>query len=342
MNIREIKVLPGSEVELVGEISVEEFESYRNEAIKDVSENMKLDGFRPGKIPEKVILAKLGEEIVLEKMAYLALQKAYIEAIAQKKIKAIGRPEVSILKLAKGNPLEFKAKTAVLPEVKLPDYRDIALKIVSGPEKKEIQVEEKELNEVLDYLRKSRAEKNEKGEEILPELDDEFAKKIGKFENLEALKKILTENIKEEKTEKEHQKKRAEILDKITKESEMEIPRIMVESEKRRMKEEMKANISQMGLKWEDYLKHLNKTEEELEQGWDRDALNRAKQGLVMDEIAQKEKIEIPEDELNAETDRMVEYYSNHYKNIDREQVKAYTYNVIKNEKVFKFLEGVK
>lgn len=340
MNIKEIKALSGSEIEIAGEISVDELEIYRPEAVKQVSQNLNLDGFRPGKVPEKVILDKLGEEVVLEKMAFLALQKFYVEILQQKKINAIGRPEVAILKLAKGNPLEFKIKTAVLPEINLPDYKEIASKIFSKNE--EIKVEDKELDEVLEHLRKSRSEKNEKGEEVLPELDDEFAKKIGKFENLENLKKVLMDNLEQEKKEKEKQRKYIEILDKIADKINSEIPKIMVESEKKRMKEEMKANISQMGLRWEDYLKHLNKTEEEIEQGWDKDALRRVKCGLVIEEIAKKENIEVLEDELNSETDRLVEYYSVHYKDIDREQVKAYTYNVIKNKKVFKFLENIK
>lgn len=340
MNIKEIKMLPGSEIEITGEISVDELEIYRPEAVKQVSQNLNFDGFRAGKVPEKVILEKLGEEVILEKMAFLALQKSYVEILQQKKINAIGRPEVTILKLAKGNPLEFKAKTAVLPEINLPDYKEISSKIIS--KKEEIKAEDKELNEVLEYLRKSRVEKNEKGEEVLPELDDEFAKKIGKFENMEGLKKTLVENLKQEKEEKEKQKKRVEILDKIIDKIDAEIPKVMVESEKKRMKEEMKANISQMGLKWEDYLKHLNKTEEEIEQGWDKDALKRVKYELVLEEIAKKENIEVSEDELSAEIDHLMSHYSAHYPNIDREQVKAYTYNVIKNEKVFNFLEGEK
>ena len=61
----------------------------------------------------------------------MALNEHYPKIIEEEKIDAISRPEISITKLARKNPLGFKIKTAVLPEIKLPDYKNIAKDILS-------------------------------------------------------------------------------------------------------------------------------------------------------------------------------------------------------------------
>ena len=68
----EIKLLPNSEVEIIGEISAEIFMSGKNQAVKEFSEKVEMDGFRKGKIPEEIMIKKLGTEVVLEKMAIIA------------------------------------------------------------------------------------------------------------------------------------------------------------------------------------------------------------------------------------------------------------------------------
>ena len=71
----EIKLLPNSEVEIIGEISAEIFMSGRNLAIKEFSEKVGINGFRKGKIPEDIMIKNLGMTVVLEKMAVIALEK---------------------------------------------------------------------------------------------------------------------------------------------------------------------------------------------------------------------------------------------------------------------------
>ena len=62
----EIKLLPNSEVEIIGEISAEIFMSGRNKAVKEFSEKVEMDGFRKGKIPEDIMIKNLGMEVILE------------------------------------------------------------------------------------------------------------------------------------------------------------------------------------------------------------------------------------------------------------------------------------
>jgi len=334
----EIKKLPDSEIDIAGEISAGDFESCQEQAIKELSENIQIDGFRPGKIPEKILIEKIGEQAIMERMAEIVLQKEYFKIIEEKNIQAIGRPEIIITKIARNNPLGFKLKTAVMPEIELPDYKKIASEIMKT--KEEISVEEKEVDQTLEYLRKSRAAKNEKDEQVLPELNDEFAKGLGQFDNLDSLKKTLRQNIEQEKKSKNRERKRIKTLEKIIEQSKIEVPKIIIESEKEKLLEETKTSIVQTGLAWGNYLSQIKKSEEELRNSYEETAIKKAKFGLVLNEIAKKEKIEISEEEARKEAEKLVEYYKNFSQSIDLEKAMAYTYGILRNEKAFQFLES--
>jgi len=278
----EIKLLPNSEVEIIGEISAEIFMSGRKTAVKEFSDNAEMDGFRKGKIPEDILIKNSGMQVVLEKMAVIALEKEYPKIISEHKIRAIGRPEITLTKLAENNPLGFKVTTSVLPEITLPDYKGIAKKIM--------------------------------------------AKK---------------EEVSEENKAQEKERRRMEILEKAAEEIKQDMPKFLVEAEKDKMAEEMKRNIAQTGLKWDDYLKHIKKTEEELKKDWEKEAARRVKYGLILDQMAEQEKIEIPADELEKEAAAMIEYHKNLGQNLDKERVKNYLSGIMRNEKLFQILEAI-
>lgn len=122
----EIKKLPQSTLELRGEVPTEIFESFREVALGALGKEVKLPGFRPGHVPNDVLTREIGEHKVLERMAELALSNHYPKILAENKIDALGRPSISITKLAKGNPLGFIITTAIHPEIKLPDYLKLA------------------------------------------------------------------------------------------------------------------------------------------------------------------------------------------------------------------------
>lgn len=336
----EIKLLPNSEAEIIGEISAEIFMSGRNEAIKEFSETVEIKGFRKGKIPEKVLVSHVGSEAILEKMAVITLEKAYPKIIIEHKIRAIGRPEISITKMAENNPLGFKVKTAILPEITLPDYKDIAKKAMAT--KEDVLATDEDVNKTVESIRKSKSTKKEvdgKTEELLPELSDEFAKSLGNFENIDALKNIIRLNITEEKKSKAKEAKRMEILDKVAEKINQEMPKYLIDLEKDKMLDEMKRNITQMGIKWEDYLNHSKKTEEELKKDWEKDALKRVKYGYILDEMTEKEKIELLPEELEKEISAMIEYHKKLGQELDRERVKKYLTGIMRNEKLFQMLE---
>ena len=137
----EKKDLEKSQLEITVEMSVEEFKPYLEKGAQKVSEQVKIEGFRPGKAPLEVIKQKVGEMSVLEEAAHLAIKKN-VDQIVDDETKGrqvIGQPNVTITKLAPGNPLEYKITLTLLPEITLGAYKDLGIK----PE--EAKIEDKEL-----------------------------------------------------------------------------------------------------------------------------------------------------------------------------------------------------
>jgi len=414
----DITKLPKSEIELKIEVPAQEWQEFLDEAAKELSKEFKIEGFRPGFAPLKLVEEKIGIARILEEAAEHCVQKCYVRAILENNIEAIGQPEVSILKLAKDNPFEFKAKVAVMPEIKLPDYKKIVAKI----EKKKVSVEEREVKEALSFVQKSRAkltlklgpceigdwveieyrspqiennkriedafvlsegkmlpgfeenlagmaENQEKkfflafpkdhfskelaGKEVefqvklksvkkleLPEMTDEFAKGMGNFSDLAGLKKSLQEGIGMEKENAESQRVCQEILEKIAKNSEVEIPKVLVVREQNRMLDGLKQDISQkLGMTIEDYLAKIKKTEKEVMDSFLPEAEKRIKNSLVLKEVSKKEDIKVSEEEVKTETQKILIKYPD-LKKLDPEQLKSYTEEVLENEKTFQLLES--
>lgn len=367
----EIKKLPKSRLEISGEIPAEDFERAWQDALKEFNEKANFPGFRPGHVPQNILIEKVGERAITERAAELTLGRAYPEIINKNKIEAIGHPQITITKIARKNPLGFKAATAVLPEISLPDYHSIAKEKMT--EQEEIVVSEQEMDESIEYLRKTKSKQstvsgeqskansqrsagilgadgqpikteneNVKSDTRVPdpaELNDNFAKTVG-FNTVSELRDAIRSNILIDKETRAKETRRMAALDAISKKTGIEIPDILVESEKNKMLEELKSSILRFGLKWEDYLAHIKKTEEELLDDWNEDAQKRSRYGLVLREIADKEKLEPSEAELEEYAAQIVsrEPESERSK-IDKARLKDYAYGILRNEKVFQMLE---
>jgi trigger factor len=177
----------------------------------------------------------------------------------------------------------------------------------------------------------------------LPELNDEFAKSLGNFENLFALENNIKEGIKAEKEIKEKERKREEILEKIADLIKWDLPDNLVQAEKERLFEEFKFNFSQnSGITFDDYLKNNNKTEKEIKESLSGPAEKNIKYFLILTEISKNEKIEVSENEINQEINEILKKYSGvsfAEKKLDLEKIRHYTEDRIRNEKIFQFLE---
>ncbi len=149
----DIKILnkDKSVVELTIEVTPEELAPYREEAVKHLSEQVEVQGFRKGKAPKAMVEKKLDPAKILEETANKAIPKIYGKVVLEKKLEVIGSPKVEITKFAPGNPLVFKASVAVLPKFDLPDYKNIKV------EKKAVKVDDEQVNKLLKRLQRDHA-----------------------------------------------------------------------------------------------------------------------------------------------------------------------------------------
>lgn len=312
-----LKVTPleNSEVQITGEIALPFLLECKPEAIKHLNEHASIPGFRSGHIPEDILVKKLGEVRIWEETAEVALGKEYWNLIDEAKVKAIGRPVITITKMVPNEAIEFKINTAVEPEFTLPDYKKVAGEIAK--EKSEVEVKDEEVQQVVEELKKRN---------INPELAEG-----------EKLEDKVKENITREKEMFAKEKKRLKILEALVKETEINIPRVLVESELEKMLGQFKQDVIRTGMKWEDYIKQIDKKEADIKEEWRDKAVDRVKAELIINEIAQKEKIEPIESEVEHE----VEHMMSHYPEANPLQLRIYVFSQLRNQKVFEFLEAL-
>lgn len=186
--------LPKSEAEIDVTIPFEELEPYVKRAAVKISEETDIEGFRRGKASYDVVKKFVGEEHIYETTAELAVRGTYPEVLEkiiagahkeEKKFSPIGKPDITVTKLAPGNEMLYKVKLALLPAVELPNYKTIAEK--TQKEKKEVSATDEEVDKTLEWVRESRAEiipvmrPAQKGDEV--EIDFELRHDGVKIEN---------------------------------------------------------------------------------------------------------------------------------------------------------------
>ncbi|MFA6131343.1 MAG: trigger factor [Patescibacteria group bacterium] len=319
------KKLEGSKVEIDAEIGAEDFNLFFQQAVIEAKKDLELPGFRKGMVPEKMVIEKVGQDHLLEEAAELAIRHHWPHVIDEAGVEPIGYPAVQVTKVALGNPLGFKIVISVLESITLPDYKAIAKKIFS--KKDEIVVSDEETEKALATLKEQyKAQENNPNLKPLP-ADDE-------------LKKIITDNIRQEKEKKAADKKRVEVLQEIGKETTIALPDVLVTSELEKMEQELKASLTDMGLDWEHYLGHIKKTEEDLKKDWKPQAEERARYGLLLREIARSEKLAPSPEMLEKRADEILRSFTEEErKQTSRERLIDYMYGKVQHEMVFDLLE---
>ncbi len=324
------KDLPQSEVELIGEVPFDTIAPYREHALEEIAADVEMPGFRKGHVPHDLVLKRVGEVAVLEEAVNHFVRDFYPELVDELKLDVVGRPNIAITKLASGNPVGLTIRAALYPEVTLPtDWRSIADKVPLEPAE---PATEEEVNQTLEQLRQSR-----KQNDVVPELNDEFAKSIGAFETLAALREQITKGITEEKQRAARDKRRGKIIDAVLEKTNVEPPRIFVEAELDKILSQMQEDVARFGVKYDDYLKQINKTEEQLKDEFRDQATKRAKLQLTLNKIAADEKIEADKEAIDAE----MQHALTHFPDARPELVRIHIETVLRNEKVLQLLEKI-
>lgn len=437
----EIKKLPKSQLEIKIKVLASEFQRFIDRTISQLGQNLEIEGFRRGKVPKEVIEQKIGQNKILKEAAQLAIKENYFKVISKNEIEAIANPEVEILSPPKmGGEFSFKVKISVLPEIVLPDYK----KIAAICQKRKVSVEEKEIEDTLSWLKRSKAkfsqverpaqkgdfveiefsspeiegnikqkdafllgqghlipgfeeklegmktgeekkfslefpkehfQKKLAGSKInlevkltsvqkveIPELNDQFARSLGQFENLAALERSIYQGLNVEKEIQEKQRLRQEILKKIIEEVSWEIPQVLITAEQNRMLDNFKNEIANKSrISFKEYLDKINQTEETIKKSFQEEAENRIKGYLILNKIAVTENIQASEEETKDMLNKVLNKYPSIKEaekelvrqnpalskekaglgGLDLEKLKLYIESEIRNEKTLQILEGL-
>ena len=146
-------------------------------------------------------------------------------------------------------------------------------------------------------------------EKELPEIDDEFAAEVSEFETLAEYKEDLKKNLQEKKEASAKRAKEEALIDKISGDSKIEIPEAMIETQQRQMVEEFGQRLSYQGLSLEQYFQFTGSNAKSFLEEVKPQAEKRIRTRLTLEAIAEAEKIEVTEEELEEELKKMAESY---------------------------------
>lgn len=132
-----------------------ELEAAEQVALKKLSKDTKVPGFRKGHVPLEMVAKHVDPNVLGQETLENALSRAVAESFLEKNLQALERPEVEIKKFVPGGTLEFTAEADVLPEVKLGDYKKLKAK------KADLKIEKSDIDEVIERIQKGIAEKKE-------------------------------------------------------------------------------------------------------------------------------------------------------------------------------------
>ena len=419
MSCKVEKTKNANEIKMEITIEAEKFENAIKKVYFKNAKYFNIPGFRKGKAPQNIVEKYYGKEIFYEDAFNEIAGEEYEKAIEESKLEVVGKPQIDIVTMEKGQDLVFTAVVATKPEVELGKYKGIEIeKIEYNVEESDIdnnlkqmqeknarvisvetpvengnvavidfegfvngkafeggkgenysleigsgsfipgfedQVigmkidEEKDINVKFpdEYFSKDLAGKDAtfkvKVHEIkkkeLPELDDEFAKDVSEFDTLKELKDSIKERLVKENEQKAKYEKEDAVMKVVTEGMKVDIPTGMVEVEVDNMVKDMEQRMSYQGLKLEQYLKMLNKTEAEFRKDYEPQAIEAIKSRLALEAIIKSEKIEATEKDVKEKLEEMAKNYGKTAEELEKnDNIKEYIKQGIENEKAIEFL----
>jgi FKBP-type peptidyl-prolyl cis-trans isomerase (trigger factor) len=336
------KNLPESEIELSGEIPFELISPLEKKALEHFTAEIELPGFRKGHVPPDMVKKKVGDIALLEEAVELFMRDFYPTLLETRSIDAVGRPNIQITKLAPGNPVGITIRAAVYPDVTLPkDWRTISVGVPAEPLS---VVEDSEITDALEAIRRAQAKsgdatatpQSDVKPEDLPPLDDAFAQSLGSFVDLADLTAKMRENLQLEKEQKAKDVRRGKIIESLLEKTSLAVPTIFVDSELEKIMSQMREDISRYGLEFDEYLKRVGKSEEDIRNEFRDQARKRAKLQLILNKIATDEKLEADKDTVEKELSHATE----HFPDARPDLVRIHIETVLRNEKALQLLES--
>lgn len=173
----------------------------------------------------------------------------------------------------------------------------------------------------------------------MPALDDEFAKDVSEFDTLAELKAGIKEKIEEENKNKAKYETEDAAVKAVCDNVEIDIPSGMIETETDNMVKEIEQRLSYQGMKLENYLQMIGKTNEEFRKEYEEQAKTSVKSRLVLEAIIKAENIEADSEKVSAKIKEMAEMYGQKEEQLkENEAFVKYLEESLKNERAVEFI----
>ena len=383
------KKLSDTKVEVTVSLDQKDLKIAEEQAVLRLSKEIKVQGFRPGKVPAEIARKNINPNDLASTTADIAVRRTVPQAFEDAKNVPLVIPNVDIVKFVPGEVLEYKAVADIIPEIKLGDYKNLKVK------REEFKVKQADIDDVLARVRNAYAEKQvvkreakiddevvidfegsldgekfeggaakdfklklgshqfipgfEEGivghsagdrfdleltfpkdyhaeklagkktvfnvllkqvsEFILPELNDDFAKKCGPFKTMADLKLDIENNLTEQNKVKSDEKFKDDLVNELIEKSKLSAPEILIEDQIRFIKQDIEANAKAQGLSFEDYLKQTGQTEADWKKQIKEIAETRVKASLALQMLAKEEKIDVENEIVDAKINELREVY---------------------------------
>lgn len=150
-----IKNLSDTKVELTISLDTKELAAAEQVALTKLAKDVKVQGFRKGKVPIAVVAKNIDPRALQEQTLDDAISKAVAEAFVSNSIQALDRPAVEVKKFVPGEALEFTAEAEILPKITLGDYKKLKAEVTKAA------VTSAEVEEIITRMREGFAEKSD-------------------------------------------------------------------------------------------------------------------------------------------------------------------------------------
>ncbi|MQA23967.1 MAG: trigger factor [Micromonosporaceae bacterium] len=142
-----VETLSPTRVRLSVEVPFADLDEHLRQAYRTIGEQVRVPGFRPGKVPQRLIDQRIGRPAVLEEAAREAIPQHYLAAVREHEVKVLGPPSVEITKLDEADEFAFTAEVDIRPEITLPDLTGLSATV------DELSVPDEEVDEQVGSLR---------------------------------------------------------------------------------------------------------------------------------------------------------------------------------------------
>lgn len=236
---------------------------------------------------------------------------------------------------AEGHELEIGSNTFIpgfedqIIGMKIDDVKDINVKFPDEYFSKELAGKDAVFKVTLHEIKKKE----------LPKIDDELAKDVSEFDTLAELKKDIKSKRQKENDERAKYETQEAVVKVVCEDAKVDIPSGMIEIEVDNMLKDVEQRLSYQGIKLEQYLQMVGKTEEEVRKEYEPQAIQAIKSRLALEAIIEAEKIEATDKEIDEKIEEMAKNYGKEADELKKnENIKEYIKNGLKQEKAIEFL----